>query len=97
MLMGQKGSLRTFSFTEWLRIKLGSQNYDYLTLSVNEDLYFVLKNESESKLIKVSKTQDGSEDIAVLIRSGEELKQPHTIDLGLNHKIVFEKGKMTVV
>ena len=97
----EDGNIKTFSFTEWLRTNIGNQNYDYLMLrSANGDLYFILKNESESRVIKVNKKtqeENTSEDIADLIRNGEELKQPHSMDMGLDHKIIFEKGRMAII
>ena len=96
----EHGDVRTFSFAEWLRTSLGSQDYDYLMVSSSEgDLYFILKNESDSRLIRVDKkTQEEitTEDIEVLIRQGQELKQPHSIEMGLGHSILFEDGKMVV-
>lgn len=97
----EDGNIKTFSFTEWLRTNIGNQNYDYLMLrSTNGDLYFILKNESESRLIKINKKtqeENTSEDIANLIRHGDELKQPHSMDIGLDHKIIFEQGRMTII
>ena len=92
--------LKAYTFAEWLHTNIGSQDYDYLTISSSEGgLYFLLKNEKESRLIRVDKkTQDEktTEDIAVLIRSGKELKQPHIIEIGAGHKILFENGRMIV-
>lgn len=57
-----------------------------------------VKNESESRLFKVGKKkqEESTEEISNLIKNGEELSMPFSINLELGHRILFEKGRMIV-
>ncbi len=90
--------VKSFGFVEWLRTSIGGRDYDYLMFrSFDGSLFFLLKNESESRLIKVTKKrQVENDDITLLIRKGEEIVMPFCIDLERNHKVCFDNGFVIV-